>query len=142
MDTLITNSTFEILQYNPNVQYRRIFNLRLVREVKGKNTQLYKKSRLVLTSHSDKGKEEILTQSPTIQCMSQQLLLLLRASLIALYNIHCELRDITQAYIQSTDKLLYTLYAKLLKELQDTFPPNTIFRVVQPLYRAAELGLY
>jgi hypothetical protein len=56
--------------------------------------------------------------------------------------MHCELRDITQAYMQSTDKLLYTLYAKPLKELQGSFPPNTIFRVVRPLYGAAESGLY
>jgi hypothetical protein len=34
------------------------------------------------------------------------------------------------------------LYAKPPKELQDAFPPNTIFRVVRPLYGAAESGLY
>jgi hypothetical protein len=142
MDTLIANGTFEILRYDLNVQYRRIFNLRLVREVKGKTTQLYKKSRLVLAGHLDEGKEEILTQSLTIQRISQQLLLSLGASLIASYNIHCELRDITQAYVQSADKLLCMLYAKLLKELLDTFLPNTIFRVVRLLYGAAESGLY
>jgi hypothetical protein len=142
MDTLIANGTFEILRYDPNVQYGRIFNLRLVREVKGKTTQPYEKSRLVLAGHSDEGKEEILTQSPTIQRMSQRLLLSLGASLIASYNMHCELRDITQAYVQSADKLLRTLYAKPPKELLDAFPPNTIFRVVRPLYGAAESGLY
>jgi hypothetical protein len=61
MDALIANSTFKILKYNLEVYYRRIFNLRLVREIKEKNTQLYKKSRLVLAGYLDQGKEEILT---------------------------------------------------------------------------------
>jgi hypothetical protein len=74
--------------------------------------------------------------------MSQRLLLSLGASLIATYKMHCELRDITQAYVQSKDKLLRTLYARPPKELQDTFPPGTILRVVRPLYGAAESGLY
>jgi hypothetical protein len=142
IDALIANSTFKILKYNPEVHYRRIFNLRLVQEIKGKNTQPYKKSRLVLAGHSDQGKEEILTQSPTIQRISQRLLLSLGASLIATYDMHCELRDITQAYVQSKDKLLRTILAKPPKELQGTFPPGTILRVVQPLYRAAKSGLY
>jgi hypothetical protein len=69
-------------------------------------------------------------------------LLTLRASLIATYSMHCEFRDITQAYVQLKDELLYTLYAKPPKELEDTFPPGTILRVVRPLYSAAESGLY
>jgi hypothetical protein len=142
MEALIANGIFEVLQYNPRRKYGRIFNLRLVREIKGKTTQPYEKSRLVLAGHSDQDKESILTQSPTIQRMSQRLLLALGASLIATYGMHFELRDITQAYVQSKDKLLRTLYARPPKELQDTFPPGTILRVVRPLYGAAESGLY
>jgi hypothetical protein len=96
----------------------------------------------VLAGHSDKEKEEILTQSPTIQRMSQRLILALSPTLIKSYNMHIELRDITQAYVQSTDKLLRTLYAKPPAEMQDFFPPNTILRIVRPLYGAAESGLY
>lgn len=35
MDALIANSTFEILTFDPSIHYGRIFNLRLVREIKG-----------------------------------------------------------------------------------------------------------
>jgi hypothetical protein len=66
METLIANSIFEVLQYDLRKKYGRIFNLRLVREVKGKTIQLYKKSRLVLAGHSDQEKESILTQLLTI----------------------------------------------------------------------------
>lgn len=142
IETLIANGIFEVLQHDLRKKYGRIFNLRLVREVKGKTTQPYEKSRLVLAGHSDQEKESILTQSPTIQRISQRLLLALGASLIATYGMHCELRDITQAYVQSKDKLLRTLYAKPPKELEDKFPLGTILRVVRPLYSAAESGLY
>jgi hypothetical protein len=96
----------------------------------------------VLAGYSDQDKESILTQSPTIQRISQRLLLVLGALLIATYGMHFELRDITQAYVQLKDKLLCTLYARLPKELQDTFLLGTILQVVRPLYRAAESGLY
>ena len=70
IESLIAGGTFEVLSYNPLVHKGRIFDLRLVREVKGKSTQPYEKSRLVFAGHSDKEKKEILTQSPTIQRMS------------------------------------------------------------------------
>lgn len=66
MDLLIQNRIFEVLKFDPHEHTERIFNLRLIREVKGKITKPYEKSRLVLAGHSDKGKEEILTQSPII----------------------------------------------------------------------------
>jgi len=142
MESLIAGGTFEVLPYDPSIHKGRIFDLRLVREIKGKTTQPYEKSRLVLAGHSDEEKKEILTQSPTIQRMSQRLILAIGPSLIASYGMHCELRDITQAYVQSTDKLTRTLYARPPKELRESFPSNTIFRVVRPLYGAAESGLY
>ena len=142
MDSLIAGGTFEVQSYDPSQHSGRIFNLRLVREIKGKSTQPYEKSRLVFAGHSDKEKEEILTQSPTIQRMSQRLLLAIGPSLIASHGMHCELRDITQAYVQSTDKLMRTLYARPPMEMRDSFPPRTIFKVVRPLYGAAESGLY
>jgi hypothetical protein len=38
IDTLIANSIFKVLSYNLLKHLKRIFNLRLVREVKGKTT--------------------------------------------------------------------------------------------------------
>jgi hypothetical protein len=142
MEALIANGIFEIQRLDPHKHSGRIFNLRLVREVKGKTTQPYEKSRLVFAGHSDTGKELILTQSPTIQRMSQRLLLALGASLQAAYGMKFELRDITQAYIQSKDKLTCDLYARPPKELRNKFPPDTVFKIVRPLYGAAESGLY
>jgi hypothetical protein len=142
IEALIANGIFEIQRYNSQVHNQRIFNLRLVREIKGKTTQPYEKSRLVLAGHNDTEKDTVLTQSPTIQRMSQRLILAIGVSLMATYGMKMELRDITQAYIQSTDKLARQLFAKPPKELKSSFPPDTIFQVVRPLYGAAESGLY
>ncbi len=59
---------FEFVQYDPNKHLGiRIFNSRLVNEVKGKATNTpFKKSRLVVQAYNNKDKELILTQSLTI----------------------------------------------------------------------------
>jgi hypothetical protein len=68
IDGLIARGVFEFVQYDPNKHSGvRIFNSRLVNEVKGKATNSpFEKSRLVVQAYNDEGKELILTQSPTI----------------------------------------------------------------------------
>jgi hypothetical protein len=63
----------------------RIFKSRIVNEIKGKATNTpYKKSRLVIQGYNNKGKETILTQSPTIQRASQRVIVALALSLLQL----------------------------------------------------------
>jgi hypothetical protein len=58
----------------------RIFNYRFVDEIKNKGIpQAYEKSQLVVQVFNNKGKDTILTQSPTIQRYSQRLILALAA---------------------------------------------------------------
>jgi hypothetical protein len=63
IDGLIAREVFEFVQYNPNKHLGvRIFNSRLVNEVKGKATNsLFEKSRLVVQAYNNKDKELILT---------------------------------------------------------------------------------
>jgi len=114
------------VRYDPEIHRGRIFNSRMVREVKGKATpQPYEKSRLVIQGHSDKGKASILCQAPTIQRSSQRVLLGLAPSLIALpYGISISLRDITQAYIQAQTPLNRVILANLPAELKPRYPPR------------------
>ena len=74
--------------------------------------------------------------------MSQRLLLAISATLLVSHGMQCELRDITQAYVQSKDKLLRTILARPPHDLRKHFPPNTILQVVRPLYGAAKSELY
>lgn len=87
-------------------------------------------------------KEDILTQAPTVQQVSQQLLILLAATLIKTMKIVLQLRDITQAYPQSKSKLQREIYASLPHKLIDKYPPDTIIRVLLPLYGIAKSGVH
>ena len=67
IDSLIARGVFSFEQFNASKHSsKRVFKLRIVKEVKGKNTLLFEKSRLVIQAYNDIGKEVILTQSPTI----------------------------------------------------------------------------
>ena len=58
----------------------RIFNSRFVDEIKNERTATaFEKLRLVVQAYNNHSKEEILTQSPIIQRMSQRLILTLAA---------------------------------------------------------------
>lgn len=143
INNLAARGVFEFVRFDPEKHgTKRIFKTRLVREVKGKATKPYEKSRLIVQGYGDEEKEEILTQAPTIQRMSQRLVLALGPTLIRDFEAHGELRDITQAYTQSHDKLHRTIYAELPKEIESQYPEGTLLWIILPLYGLAESGLY
>jgi hypothetical protein len=120
----------------------KIFNSRMVREVKGKNTPLpYEKSRLIIQGYNDNDKKNILTKSPIIQRCSQRLIFAIAPTLI-MQGMQLCLRDITQAYPQSRDPLQRVILAHLPKELKRKYPDGTILRVIKPLYGIAEAGVH
>ncbi|KID81309.1 Ribonuclease H-like protein [Metarhizium guizhouense ARSEF 977] len=143
IDALQAQDVFRFERYDPLKHGTdRLFKSRLVREIKGKGTTMpYEKSRLVIQGHSDNGKQTILTQSPTIQRASQRLIVALVPSL-ASRGIFLWIRDITQAYVQSTTKLNRTILARLPDQIRDQFPEGTIMVVVKPLYGIAEAGTH
>ena len=80
---LVGRGVFRFEQYDERLHSNiQIFKSRLVREVKGKTTKPYEKSRLVIQGYQDRGKEAILTQSPTIQRCSQRMIMSLAPELI------------------------------------------------------------
>lgn len=141
-DGLRSKKVFEIIPYNEKTMAGiRIFRTRLVCEIKGKGTPTpYEKTRLVLQGHSDEGKRDILTQSPTIQRASQRLILVFAPSLGADYSVY--LRDITQAYCQSLSEILRIILATIPKEFADKYPPESIIHILKPLYGIAEAGTH
>ena len=52
------------------------------------------------------------------------------------------IRDITQAYTQSTTLLQRTILAYLPKEIEELYPKGTIMIVLKPLYGIAEAGTH
>jgi hypothetical protein len=142
IDGLIARGVFEFVRYDPRQHRGRIFNSRLVNEIKGKTTEApYEKSRLVIQAYNDAGKEQILTQSPTIQRISQRLILAIYPSLVR-KGLSIFIRDITQAYVQSTTFLNRTIYARLPKQIASNYSPDTIMLVRKPLYGIPESGTH
>ncbi|THC93999.1 hypothetical protein EYZ11_006508 [Aspergillus tanneri] len=115
IEGLIARGVFDFVQYDP-IKHAgvRIFNSRLVNEIKGKATGTpFEKSRLVIQAYNDEGKGMILTQSPTIQRASQ------------LNNL-----------VKPTDSGAST------QGDQSKFPAGTIMVVRKPLYGVPEAGTY
>ncbi|KAF7578000.1 hypothetical protein PtrM4_022400 [Pyrenophora tritici-repentis] len=143
IDALITRGVFRFEPFNLAKHGGiRIFKSRIVNEVKGKTTDKpYEKSRLVVQGYADDGKKIVLTQSPTIQRASQRIIIALAPVLIQM-GMKLWLRDITQAYTQSDDRLQRTIIADLPVQLRKVYPQGTIMVVVKPLYGIAEAGAY
>ena len=134
---LLEKGVFEIVAISEVPKDARICGSRFVDEVKNIGTATaFEKSRLVAQAYNDDGKDMVLTQAPTIQRMSQRLILTL--CVITGYNLF--LRDIAQAYVQSTTSLNREFYLRPPKELglQEGF----VLKVIKPLYGVPEAGAH
>ncbi|KAI0994535.1 hypothetical protein K3495_g13645 [Podosphaera aphanis] len=144
IDSLIARGVFDFVNWDPKGKHAgvRVFNSRRVNEIKGKTTNRpYEKSRLVIQAYNDDGKDTILTQSPTIQRSSQRIIAALAPSLIK-NNINLCIRDVNQAYTQSSTLLNRLILAKLPKEIANQFAPDIIMVVRKPLYGIPEAGTH
>lgn len=114
----------------------------MLREVKSKNNKPYEKSWLIIQEYYENDKKSILTQLPTIQQVSQKIILALTPSLIKHHGISLNLRNIIQAYPQSHFDLSGTILATLPSEMTDHYPHGTIIQVFKPLYGIAAAGVH
>jgi hypothetical protein len=138
IEGLINQDVFKIVDITDIPKGTRIFNSRFVDNVKDQGTTTpYEKSRLVVQAHNDRGKEEVLTQSPTIQRSSQRIVLCIAA---ILDDRELCIRDISQAYVQSTTRLSRHFYIKPPKEID--LGHNNVLKVLRPLYGVPEAGTH
>jgi hypothetical protein len=138
---LIAKGVFEITTKSDVPGGSRIFNSRFVDEVKNKGTKkAFTKSRLVVQAYNDDEKRIILTQSPTIQRISQRIILYIAAMIGDTTRLY--LRDISQAYVQSTTSLNRDFYIKPPRELVAhlNLQEGAILKVIKPLYGVLEAG--
>ncbi|RFU25514.1 hypothetical protein B7463_g10820, partial [Scytalidium lignicola] len=138
---LLEKGVFEIASVADVPEGVRIFNARFVDEIKNKGTEkAFEKSRLVVQAYNDEGKELVLTQSPTIQRVSQRIVLCIAAMESKITDLY--LRDISQAYVQSTTSLNRDFYIRPPVELaqQLCLQKDSILRVIKPLYGVPEAG--
>ncbi len=135
INDLLEKRVFELITINAVLRDVRIFNFRLVDEIKhSKTNYVYEKSRLMIQIYNDHDNTLMLTQSFTIQRMSQRITLVLTACIIS--DCHFSLRNITQAYVQSKIFLNRKFFIRSLSELD--LSKNSILRVVKSLYDVLE----
>ena len=138
LDGLMERGVFKVVAKKDIPTGTRIFGSRFVDQVKNKGTvNAYEKSRLVVQAYNDDGKRFILTQAPTIQRASQRLILAL-ALMIPGLDIY--IRDISQAYTQSTTRLSRNVFIKAPTEMG--LESGNILQVVLPLYGIPEAGTH
>jgi hypothetical protein len=95
IDSLLRKGVFKLVSIKDILRGTRIFDARLIDEVKGQETASpYKKLRLVVQAYNDPEKIKYLTQASTIQRISQRVILLLAPLLVKL-GMSVHLRDIT-----------------------------------------------
>ena len=137
---LLEKGVFRVVNLEDVPQGVRIFNSRFVDEIKHPGTdKAFEKSRLVVQAYNDQGKDLVLTQSPTIQRVSQRIILAITPAIqqvkpaMSLY-----LRDISQAYVQSNTHLSRDIFIRPPHELG--LGKDSILQVVKPLYGVPEAG--
>lgn len=135
---LLDNGVLKVVHKKDIPPSARIFGSRFVDVIKNEGTEkAYEKSRLVVQAYNDNDNKKILTQSPTIQRSSQQLILCLSQ---ILQDVNIYLRDISQAYTQSTSSLARSFFIKAPDELN--LPDGFYLKVLMPLYGIPEAGTH
>jgi hypothetical protein len=137
LNDLISQGVFDVVDDVNDIPVNiRIFGSRFVDEVKHVGTEkAFEKSRLVVQGYNDQGKQGILTQAPTIQRSSQRILLCV---LTTKKGVSACVRDISQAYTQSTTALQREIFIKA--PIEAGLSPGAILRVNKPLYGIPEAG--
>ena len=139
---LLEKGVFKLVNSEDVPDDARVFNSRFVDEIKNPGTdKAFEKSRLVVQAYNDLNKDLVLTQSPTIQRVSQRLIICLTAT-FQNESTKLYLRDVTQAYVQSNSELNRDFYIRPPHELTAMMgaPSNCILKVIKPLYGVPEAG--
>jgi hypothetical protein len=140
INDLIKKSVFQSVSKNDVSSDVRIFNSRFVDEIKHLEIdKAFEKSRLVVQTFNDQNKDLVLTQSSTIQRVSQRWIVCLIAVLL---NMNLHLRNITQIYVQSATSLNRDFFVhssvELIKHLD--IDSDSILKIVKSLYDVFEAG--
>jgi hypothetical protein len=118
----------------------RIFSSRFVDEIKHSDIEkAFEKSRLVMQAFKNQNKTLVLTQSSTIQRISQRLILCLTVTFYLEMNVY--LRNITQVYVDSTISLNRDFYVQSSTELIKLMriSADCILKVIKSLYEMSEI---
>ena len=134
---LLKKKIFKFINHAEVFFDARIFNFRFVNEMKNADTEkAYEKSRLMIQAYNDQIKGLVLTQSPTIQRISQRLII----CFVSIFSGKLYLRNVTQAYVQSNTALNRNFYIRPSMKLTKLLnaKKDCIFQIMKFLYDVSE----
>ena len=130
-------NTFKIVNASSVPKGTRVYGTRWVDAIKMVDGKEVEKSRLVAQNVRDKGAAAIPTRSPTVSRMGQRMLV----ATASLYPHHSSyVRDISQAYIQSSTTLERDVYLKPPPEMN--LAEDELLLALKPLYGIPESGMH
>lgn len=133
---LMNRGVFKVV-HELEAKGNRIYGSRFVDTIKNEGKpEAFAKSRLVVQAFNDKD-HGLLTYAPTVQRMSQRLLLCLCAMDDQLQFFT---RDVSQAYVQAETSTQRQIFVRPPASLN--FPSETLLQVQKPLYGIPEAGLH
>ena len=137
---LFKKKNFEIIHRKNVFTNARIFNFRFVDKIKHFDiNKTFEKSRLIIQIYNDMKKNLVLTQTPTIQRISQRLVVCL-AAILQNDDVQLYLQNITQMYVQLKSSFNRDFYIRSSQEFIALLKINSdcIFKIIKPLYNVFE----
>lgn len=135
LEGLARRGVYEIVLKDEVPEGANILGSRFVLSIKNKDTgdEVYK-ARFVVQGHKDREKDFLVHISSNLKQSSIRLVL----SLAAIFGFNIWSQDITQAYIQSSEKLMRHIYIKPSKELR--LSKDYLLKLLKPLYGLSDSG--
>ena len=137
---LLEKKIFEVIHHKNVFINARIFNFRFVDEIKHSDIdKIFEKSQLIIQTYNNMKKNLVLTQTPTIQRISQRLVVCL-AAVLQDGDVQLYLRNITQMYVQLKSSLNRDFYIRSSQKLIALLKISSdcILKIIKPLYGIPE----